>query len=1208
MEKKEKKKIFSDEQQSAIDTRDRTVLVSAAAGSGKTTTLTERIIRQLLDEKNPVTIENMLIVTFTNASVYDLRKKIGEALTEASLAAPENKLLESQLHALSYARIMTIDSFCAEVVRTHAEKLGITPAYRISEAAETLILERTMLDSFIDAALRGDLEPKINAEKFEKLCDALTGVKNTADLADVFIALYEKTKSMVKEVGIFSEFANNYLQYADIKLEDTPYGEYILNKAYDTASYFSERLISYSRELSASENEQMRALGDYIFDIGENLSKIADRNLSYTQLRELLLSFSCPKAPGISNPKPPLALSSLDCRDKMKGAVGKLCDDYFSYTLGEWKSLFINTAEYVTLLADFLREFSTLFFEEKRRRGAIEFSDIERLAYNAFYNSDGSLTDIALEYRSLFSAVYIDEYQDVNELQNMIFSAVSRDGVKFMVGDIKQSIYGFRSARPEIFAKMKKSFPPLSAGYSPESRIFMSNNYRCDEGIVDFVNEVFDSLFGAVRDSVGYVCDDKLVYKKSYEGFSPEYEQCKICLINKESVSDEYSIDKEDFIEEDDAEDAAREAEFVAQKIDSLLRTGVRRDTKTPIRPGDIAIFMRRKNNFHLFEQALKKRNISAEAAEKRDFFLNKEILLTLSLLSAIDNPRKDIPLAALMCSPLYSFTADELYKIKTEGEKSTLYDSLISYSENHPEDKKAAEFIRTLTHYRALCEGMSVDALISRLYAETGLLSLASKHGGKENLYKLESYAKSFEGSSYKGLYTFITYVNNLIEEKAKIDSDNSSKRDGDAVTIGTIHSSKGLEFPVVFIAECGSMLVNLDLRQKVAFDEDFGISFLLRGPAGLALVENPLKKVIFDYMDSKFYEEMIRLLYVALTRAKEKLYVTATVEDPDGYLLSLRDKVGSVTPYSLRRMKTYIDMICSTGAKAQIITQYEKKEKEEEKTGTENTLPESSEEEYSAKELCERLTEKFSFIYPDEHLTVMPEKMSVSRLSPRLLDGADEETKNLFETENEENKRERREPTPKFISEDPVDRSAKRGIATHNFLQFFDLDSLIENGADAELKRLTEKGFLSEKNASLVRKKELYLFERSELLSAMRNAKKLYREFRFNTRLPAEYFAENEEKKALYRGHFVLVQGVIDCLIENEDGSLRLIDYKTDRLTEEELEDESLAKETLNKKHSQQLSYYALAVEKIFGKRPDRVEVYSMPLGKTVKIDTKF
>ena len=251
----------------------------------------------------------------------------------------------------------------------------------------------------------------------------------------------------------------------------------------------------------------------------------------------------------------------------------------------------------------------------------------------------------------------------------------------------------------------------------------------------------------------------------------------------------------------------------------------------------------------------------------------------------------------------------------------------------------------------------------------------------------------------------------------------------------------------------------------------------------------------------------------------------------------------------------------------------------------------------------MTEKLKERFAFVYPDEHLTVMPEKISVSRLSPRLLDKADEETRNLFDGESE---KEMREPTPKFIAEDPLDKSAKRGIATHNFLQFFDVEELLKNGAEAELKRLADKGFISKKNTTLVRKSELVLFERSELFLAMKNAKKLYREFRFNTRLPAEYFAESDKSRSLYKGHTVLVQGVIDCLIENDDGTLRLIDYKTDRLTKEELVDESLAKETLNRKHAQQLSYYALAVERIFGKRPEQVEVYSLPLGKTVKIDT--
>ena len=1186
----EKRTVFSPEQERAIETRDRTLLVSAAAGSGKTTTLTERIIRSLLDEKNPESISRMLIVTFTNASVLDLKEKVSKALTKAYLEHPENERLASEMRLLDGARIMTIDSFCSELIRSNAERLGISPLYRIADGAEALILERSVMESLIDAAFSGELSEDFSPSEFEAVCDALTGVKNTASLADTLISLYGRTKSMVKGTDVFFDFANNYLQYADIPLERTPYGRYILDEMRAALSHFPTLLPSFTKPLSESGDSQLIALASDLETIGERLKAIASLDMTYEEAREKIGGFTFPTAPPIKNPKPDSAIAAINYRQSVKDALSLLNKNLFSYSKEEWQTLFSRMGNATLTLATFLDKFSKVFFAEKKKRGILEFSDIERLAYKAL-RQNGELTEVALEYRELFTSVYIDEYQDVNEIQNKIFEAVSPEGKKFMVGDIKQSIYGFRSARPEIFAEMKKTYPPLSDGeYTDTASIFMSDNYRCDEGIIDFVNGVFDRLFGAVADSIGFVPEDRLVYKKKYS-FTPEYENAEICLIED---AEDSGIDAED--EDGEHDSPISEAELVADKIKDLIENGKRRDG-SPIVPSDIAIIMRRKKNFSHYRDALLRRGIRAEAPEDKDFFLNKEILLTLSLLNSIDNPRRDIYLAALLSSPLYSFTPDEIYTLRHGGGGDTLYDSLISYREKHPEYEKLGAFLDALSHFRLLSEGMSVDALLVRLYRETGLLALASKQGGKENLYKLYSYARKFEGSQYKGLYNFITFINNLIERGAKLDKSESNEKEEGAVSIGTIHSSKGLEFPVLFVTEAAAPLTNLDKRSKIAFDEDFGISFLLRGPLGLALVENPLQRVIFDYIDKKFYEESVRLLYVALTRAKEKLFIIGKIKGTaDAYLEKMRALTPALSSYSLRRLKSYMDMICASGADADL-TVYGAAETEEAQR-----LQIKDENEYCESDtdaLAKTLSERFSFVYPNEHLTLLPEKMSVSRLYPTVLDGTEEDGEDAVAAAKE-----RSEPVPSFIAPDRARESAKRGVATHNFLQFFDIENLKSCGADAELCRLREKGFLSEKTASLVRRDELGLFLSSELFSAMQRAKRLYREFRFNTRLPAELFTSDEDKKDKYKGHSVLVQGVIDCLIENGDGSLRLIDYKTDRLTKEELHDESLAQKKLSDAHSLQLSYYALAVEKIFGKKPERVEVYSLPLGKTVPV----
>ena len=1191
----ENKTKFSPEQETAINTRDRTLLVSAAAGSGKTTTLTERIIRSLLNENHPESLQNMLIVTFTNASVYDLKEKISKALLSAVNENPSNKRLERELRGLGHARIMTIDSFCAEVVRTHAEKLGITPSYRISESSEMLILERSLLEGLTEAAYSGELSPNIEPRAFEVLCDALTGVKNTGSLSDILISLYEKTKSSVRGVKIFSDFADTYKKYSLLLPEETEYGKYAMNMARESFDYFESVFSHYTLPLLSYELGPQPLLANQISDIAASLKKIGSFSDKYEKMREALFDFKFPKAPVFRDEKDEASLLAIDFRNEIKDTLAKLKDTVFSYTAEEWRTLYAELSSHIETLAKFLRLFEEIFFEEKRRRGALEFSDVERLAYNVLYK-DGNITDTAREYRELFTSVYIDEYQDVNELQNKIFEAVSPPAARFMVGDIKQSIYGFRSARPEIFADMKKRLPPLTEKYNPESSIFMSNNYRCDEAIINFVNNVFDKLFGACKESVGYEYADRLIYKKSYEKNEPDYEPPTICLVptNESDDSEDGAVSKE-----------AASAQFVAKRIKKLLESETRSDG-SKIEPKDVAIILRTKKNFSQYQNALLKEGIAARAAEDRDFFLNKEILLTLSLLNSIDNPRRDVYLASLMCSPLYSFSADELYLIRQCGSKC-LYEDLKEYAKRNPKFTKLTNFLDTLAHFRAIAEGMSVASLLTRLYRESGLLALASKQGGKENLQKLYGYAKKFEGSSYKGLYSFISYINNIVERADTIDKTQGSPSEENTVNIITIHSSKGLEFPVVFLADTSNPIINLDNRDRIAFSENFGMSFLLRAPRGLALVDNPLYHVIHDFADKKFVEENIRLLYVALTRAKERLFVVGTCsEDPSEYIEKTRLSLSALNAYSLRRTKSYMDMILGAADYADI--DVADCGADTPVKNTEESIEAPYEEETSklgtqSSDLKDELLLRFNFAYKNEHLTALPEKLSVSKLYPTVLDGTEEQEISLSKEGNEVLSSQK-EYVPAFISGAPADVSAKRGIATHNFMQFFDIAALAETDVKTELDRLVQKGFISEKNASLVRLDELYLFEKSELFSNMINANRLFREFRFNTRLPARLFTADEEKRRLFGDYTVLVQGVIDCIIENADGTLRLIDYKTDRLTRQELTDEDLARKKLSEKHSRQLFYYSLAVERIFGKKPMQTEIYSLPLGKTVKI----
>ena len=1179
------KRIFTEEQTSAIETRDKTLLVSAAAGSGKTATLTERIIRSVTDDKNPEDISRMLIVTFTNAAVKELRDRITAALRDKLKEEPENRRIEHQIYMLPGAKICTIDSFCNDILKNNATRFGISPRYRIADPIEANILTRATLSALIEAVYSGDAPDVASSEEFEELSACLTGVRNTGALEEVFAYLYEKSKSAEDGVKIFRKYADAFREYAKLPVEKTPYGKYAMKCAKDIANHYTafikKATETYSHGTYYAEADEYTA----------HLSAIISAQ-TYAEMQNAVNCVFKPM-PRVSE-KNKYYETLAYARDELKDSITKdLAGKYFSYTEEEWKNHFLDLYKLVSTLAKFLEKFDEIYFSEKKRRAMLEYSDIERLTYMSLYGEDGEITDFALSVREQFSSVYIDEYQDVNSLQNRIFEAISTPNNRFMVGDIKQSIYGFRSANPDIFAEMKNTYPPLKdAKNSDSAAIFMSKNFRCDKSIIDFVNGIFDRLFPLVKDSIGYVNDDRLILGKTEN--CDGYKKPEVMLFSKDEQAEAEGFSQKEL-----------PPLWIAEKIKHLIENG-KLNSGENIRPKDIAIVLRKDGGkSREYAKALENLGIKATVPDDKDFFLNAEIQLALCLLNAIDNPRRDIYLAGLMLSPLFSFTADELFITRKFGDRGSLWQSLKNYTENHPEFEKGRKFIDTLNRYRYIAEGMSAPALILRLYNETGLLALGAKNGAKENLMLLYNYARKFEASSFEGLYNFIGYVNTVISTGANF----SAKKDGeseDAVSIITVHKSKGLEYPVVFLADAATSLVSANERRtRVAFSEELGIAMKTRVPGGLALVESPVYNAIIDRTVEKSTEEELRVYYVALTRARERLYVVGApkTKSPDDYNSDIEKKALYLSPYSLKEAKSFADLICMTDKGANINWQTVTPDvlfSDEENQPASDT---ASEDKESCENLYSLLTERFSYKYPNSHLEKLPEKLSISALYPEILDDTADEISFTIE-EKKTAPLKKLGTLPEFISPSSEYESAKRGIATHNFLQFFDLSNFKTEGAEAELLRLTEKGFISDADAKRVRLDEIRLFGKSRLFAEMLSAKKLYREFRFNVMLPASLFTKDEEKREKLRGQNLLLQGVIDCLIEDGNGDFHLVDYKTDRLTKEELLDKSLAEKTLNEKHSLQLSYYALAVEKIFTRKPSTVRVYSLPLGDTVDI----
>ncbi len=1317
---------FTAKQRQAIETRDKTLLVSAAAGSGKTATLIERIIQSLIDEKNPENINDMLIVTFTVAAASELREKVSRALKNQIELDPTNERLKKQLHLLPGAKISTIDSFYNDILRNCAHLFGLNPNYRIADSTECELLSKQIWEGIIESAYSGEFDSEMEPGIFLKF--AASVIENKTDrLEDVLVLLYNKTRQLIPGIEFYKHISQKYAEYAKNPLSNNPFADFA-DKELKSAAEYCINLTEYALQNCFDENCKTHL--PYINAFTDDLKMFGElrENGIKTRIKKFLFSSTKGGRGGDSQESVNYAKS---IREKTK-AVAKKAENYLSYTEEEWSECFSAMSRMTECIYVLMKKFHSAFMAQKRERGFLEHDDIQRYTYMALISPDGKRTELAESLRRQYSSVYIDEYQDVNYIQNEIFSAVSTERNRFMVGDIKQSIYGFRGGKPEIFENYKNSFTPIdkSGADTDSAVIFMSNNFRCDKGIIDFTNEIFDTVFAMCGESIGYTAQDRLIYSKSE---TDEVRDVEICLFTKYAnellyggtaeaqAEDETLYDDTDLSEYDPLPDDIKKDEldalWTAKKIRSLLDTGTLLNSGEPVRPKDIAILLRKDTGkCKIYRDALLKEGILAKLPASKDFLETDEIMLVLCLLNSIDNPRSDIYLTGLLRSPLYDFSLDLIYKIRSESRKKYLYDSLLEYSENHPESEKCNSFIRDLTRYRRIAEGSPVDILIMQLYKETGLISLAEKNGFKENLFVLYNYARNYESSSFKGLYNFVNYINAIIKDRAQFPT-NKTDNDENAVTITTIHKSKGLEYPIVFIGDIGCEIRSATQQTTpVQFDENMGVIFQIKSDEYPVKIKYPQYHIISDFIGEKEFDESMRVYYVALTRARERLYLVGHTSDRSfgEFEEDAEFDRKFLTSFSARKAKTVIKLFMMTGAKAVVLSEEEETEKlikslterenhtpplsrdllsrdstnapndgeeqesaaeysrqpntdgqsgdsdtgkEKEKTDTvgENretdTVGENEKhdtdkstparrtdtaeataahgvepvsadkaisrsakiptdaavhsgegEENGDTPLYRALTERFNYLYPKKHLTTLPEKMLVSKMTPGILEDI-EDTEN-YKGEAEILISDKLGVLPEFIGGKSEASSTRRGIATHYFMQFADFLSLQKTSVEDELERLCREGFISKENAALVRTEELRMFVKSDFFKELLSAEKLYRELRFNIMLPAVLFTEKEEKKKALKNEQILVQGVIDCIILDGDGEYHLIDYKTDRLTKKQLEDRTLAEEELNGKHALQLTYYALAVEKLFGKLPKTVRVYSLHLGDTVNI----
>lgn len=1159
---------FTPSQEAAISSRDGNILVSAAAGSGKTAVLSERLARSICSESENIDISEVLVVTFTRAAATSLKVKIAEKLKEKIKEQREkgnrtNDLVR-QLMSVNSASISTIHSFCFDLIKQNFKELSLSPSVRIGDDTEMQVLLSEVCEGVIDRWYEE------HGEEFEEICDVFVSVRDNY-LSKRFIDLYEKLRSYVDGIDVLinGAFQSGSTEQARALAERI------------VCDNIERYFVGYDKIL---EQASLAALGSeavkkaryltYTYDldfIRNRASRVKEGDLaSYIAYMQ---DYAPAKMPNLSSKDKDEEIAAFDdLRNAFKKKIEEFKKIYSVTVDSDFDGAIEKTRRFCRILNQFMRDLDNAYLERKRELALLDYTDLERFAVMLLGNER-----IANSVKHRFKKIYIDEYQDVSPLQDEIFKRISTDN-RFMVGDIKQSIYRFRGAAPDLFSEYRRSFEDHDPNVPKTSaRIFLSENFRCDENIIRFSNLVFEKLFNANSGKVEYRKEDALVFSKKKE----------------ENRKDDHTVSIR-LVESDEKDSTQDEAKWVAKEIAHLMKNGVKGK--------DICIILRStKNTASVFVDALMERGIRSCGGAKTSFFHNSEVMLAVSVLCAIDNPTRDIWLAGALKSPTFNITADELVAVAAK-KKGSLYKSLVAYTEEN-DFVKGRFFLETLKKLREEAQSMPVSVIIREIYQQLGLkydvlLDDSLSIIAKDNLEKLYEMARSFEANSFRGLHAFIKHIDAMMEKDVK-DSDDESEYPDDYVRIMSVHHSKGLEFPVCFICDTAKRHNLQDNYGDLLMDDKLGVGMRLKDGTGFLKYDTLPRRALSILGTDDSLDEEMRGLYVALTRAREKLYITASGKKID----KNADDYRRISEFSS-------PAICMSGGTSYFkwimtslgqndpcfeVMTVRPDDREEERViidRAEEKTDRSDEFKAELSKISENLefTRKIGELWKNE---LIPAKMSVSVLTPSVLD--DDGSAALLTNSGFTDK-------PDFMSDSQSASATERGIATHMFMQFCDFAGVDEYGVSLELARLVSKGFLDKASAELVDTKKLEGFFASALYKDMKKSSKLYREKRFNVMLPAKDFTQNETLAAeLERSDTkILVQGVMDCFFELEDKSLCIVDYKTDRIngTPDEVASE------LRARYTDQLTYYKRACEIITGRPVSKLLIWSFALSDTVEI----
>ena len=1226
---------WTKEQKAVIESRNRNLLVSAAAGSGKTAVLVERIIRMITEGENPLDIDQLLVMTFTKAAADEMRERVLLAVDEKLKEDPENGHLQMQAAMIPYARITTIDSFCLGIIREHYNQLDIDPAFRVGDEGELLLLRGSVMEQLLeDYYEAGD-------EEFSRFVETYATGKSDRGIEDHIMAVYNFSGSNPwpeKWLEACEKELEDYEEGSDDRLMETEWMRFLM---WDVAMQTGEFCAQLKEALAVCDEENGPAAYIPMLTSDLRMLQAIGNAKDYGCLNELLGSASFDRLASIRSKEIDADKKSFvtGCRDRIKKAVGKLRDLYCFESIETVVRDLKGTSGAVRMLLRLAGEFHDRYQEAKQEKNLMDFGDLEHYALEVLLEEtdEGERTPSAAadELSRQFEEILVDEYQDSNDVQEALIHAISRERFGtpnvFMVGDVKQSIYKFRLARPELFLKKYESYPREDGLYQT---IELHQNFRSRDSVLSGINEVFYQIMTKGLGGILYTEDAALhpgaVFETTEETVGGKLE---LHMVNTGG-----GLLKQ--LEADPADDYTSremEAKLIAARMKELINpeTGLKIWDKKEKRYrtacyGDMVILLRSLSGFaEDFVNILMNEGIPAYAERRTGYFTAIEVETVLCFLSIIDNPMQDIPLAAVLKSPIVGATDEELARLMAvfkrtakKGQDRGIYGAWMYYLENCPEDEREGELYRKLAafsdelaEYRRIAGYLSIHELLYIIYENTRyydyIAAMPAGEARQANLDMLVEKASAYEKTSYSGLFHFIRYIENL----KKYDTDFGEAAlagDENTVRILSIHKSKGLEFPVVFLAGMGKKFNKQDLYGKILIDPDLGIA---TDYLDLELrVKTPTlkKNVLRRRLELEALGEELRVLYVAMTRAKEKLIMTGTDRYLDKKLERFSDikRTGGQIPFTiLSTADSFLDwllmslsgklsesaLLSDAGAETGLMTV--RSYSVADLVGVE--IEHQAEKKLSKEELlnfdCARIYDEayaagisaaFAYRYPHTADIGLHTKLSVSELKKQgqLID---EEESTFLPT------------IPAFLLEESGKKDqgggAFRGTAYHRALELLNFPGM-KTISDVEmaLDTFRREKYMDEESLSLLDAGILWNFLSSPLgrrMSAAQAKGLLYKEQQFVIGIPAR------EMEVCSSDELVLIQGIIDAYMEEEDG-LVLIDYKTDHVVRGR---ESL----LTERYGIQLEYYKRALEQMTGKKVTEKIIYSLTLQEEIVLE---